>query len=94
MQEELRTRGQYESLVEIIERLQLAEKDKLLIVAASHLEKLKTKLPDLQESLGPECEIQNKYLNEKLGKINEAVSEFTEEIICCRIDLLEKEGQS
>lgn len=61
------------------------------MVAASHLEKLKEKLPVLQESLGGECEIQNRYLREKLEKLDESISEFTEEIICCRIDILERE---
>ncbi len=85
----MQSRQHFQHLVQLIEKLQSGEKEKLLLIAALHLEQMKEKLPDLQDLVGSQCEIQNKYLKEKIAKIEESISDHTEEILCYRIELLE-----
>lgn len=50
---------------------------------------MKEKLPDLQGLVGSQCDIQNKYLKEKIAQVEESISDHTEELLCYRIELLE-----
>ena len=85
-------RGKYSSLVQTIENIQSIEKEKLLLVAAHQLERMKSKLPDLIEAVGEDCEVQKMYISNKLSGIQETLTEYTEELMCHRIELLEEES--
>lgn len=62
-----------------------------MLVAAQHLEGMKSELPDLQQLTGNECEVQMTYLLKKLGQTQETITELTDEILCFRIEQLEQQ---
>jgi hypothetical protein len=77
------------SLVQSIESIQKAEKDKLLYVAAFHLDRLQSQLPSLQ-SVSGNCEVQRTYLREKIQECESSISEQLQEIQSIKIELMEE----
>lgn len=79
------------SLVLAIETIQKAEKDKLLYVAAYHLDQLQAQLPSLQGISG-DCEVQRNYLRGKIQECETTISEQIQEIQSIKIENIELEN--
>jgi hypothetical protein len=68
--------------------VQEAEKDKLMLVAAHHLDKLKTTvLAGSEHITGTKTVEQEKYLAEKIASCQATITEAMEELQCCLCDL-------
>ena len=77
------TKHNRKDLAQIVSKVQEKEKEKLTVVAAIHLDKLKTHLPALKGELsqGPYEHIDGgEYLIKKIQQLEESVSEDLEEI--------------
>lgn len=83
----LEERGQKE-LATCIVRVQAAEKEKLTLVAAHHLDRLKsTVLLGSEHITGSKTEAQEKYLAEQIAACQERIGEATEELQCCLCEI-------
>ncbi len=76
-------------LVNGINNLQLAEKEKLMLVAAYHLDQMQKFIPTLQVISG-NCDLQKDYLRDKIAETESNIREALDEIIACKIDLLDE----
>lgn len=90
MQEELKRR-QVVAVTAAIERIQAAEKDKLLFVAALHLDRMQPQIPTLQTISG-DCQLQKDYLSGKIRDCEATISEQVEELQALKIDLLTEDS--
>ena len=73
----------------ILSKLQIAEKDKLLLVAARHLDAMQSQLPSVQAATGGECETHRTYILRKLAEVHERISEEIDNLQALKIDYLE-----
>lgn len=88
-QDEMRKRG-HSGLVSVIDKVQKSEKDKLLYIAALHLDKLQAHLPSIQGVSG-NCSVQRNYLNDKIRESESEISEQVQEIISMKMEIIENE---
>ncbi len=77
------------SLCHAINTIQKLEKEKLLYIAALHLDQLQPMIPTLENALGGPCNFQKKYLTDKILETESAISEEVENIQAIKLDLLE-----
>lgn len=68
--------------------VQQAEKDKLMYVAALHLDKLQVHLPSLQKVSG-NCSVQRNYLSNKIQECETVINEQVQEIVAIKLELID-----
>lgn len=76
-------------IVTAIEAIQKSEKDKLLYIAAFHLDQLQSQLPSLQVVSG-DCSVQRAYLRDKIQECEVTISEQIQEIQSFKIDYMDE----
>lgn len=77
--------------VQQITIIQSAEKEKLMYIAADHLNQMQNQLPQIQQISGG-CEVQKTYLKGKVGECEQRISEALEEIQSLKVDMIEEES--
>jgi hypothetical protein len=78
-------------IVETLVKIQTAEKDKLMLIAALHLDKMQTLLPNVQTVTGGDNETHKSYLQSKIVDADRLINEYIEEVQCHKVDILEEE---
>jgi hypothetical protein len=78
-------------LVQQITVIQAAEKEKLMYIAADHLNQMQNQIPQIQEISGG-CEVQKTYLKGKVRECEQRISEALEEIQSLKVDMIEEEN--
>lgn len=76
-------------LVQQIAIIQAAEKEKLMYIAADHLNQMQSQLPQIREINGG-CEVQKTYLKGKVRECEQHSSEALEEIQSLKVDIIEE----
>lgn len=76
----------------LINTVQLCEKDKLMYVAAKHLDQLQELVQGLSSVIGMETINQLEYLSKKIQETENIISEQIESIMCILQDLYESES--
>lgn len=76
-------------IVKVINQIQLSEKDKLLYIAAHHLNKMSKKLPEIQRVTGEQCPLQINYVQDKIRECEVAINEAGSELQAIKIELIE-----
>lgn len=89
-QEECQRRG-LTQLTNTIGQIQLAEKEKLTLTAAVHLDRMRGELSSLAEVAGQVDQLQVNYLADKLNASKKLLADLMEEVQSIKIDLLEEE---
>jgi hypothetical protein len=72
-----------------ISNIQKAEKDKLLYVAAFHLDQIQPSIPTMHSAIGGSSEVQKQYLRKKIQETESAISEEMENIQAIKVDFME-----
>jgi hypothetical protein len=78
------------TLAKSISSLQQLEKEKLLLVAAKHLDLMQSHVPSLQAAMGGECNVQKKYLAKKILDVESLVNEEIDNIQAFKIDIFQE----
>jgi hypothetical protein len=81
-------RRSFDALTTAIVSVQQAEKDKLMYVAALHLDKLQVHLPSLQRVSG-NCSVQRNYLSNKIQECETVINEQVQEIVAIKLELID-----
>lgn len=77
------------SLESAITGIQKAEKDKLLYIAALHLDQMQSRVPSLENAMGGPCGVQKAYLQKKIKETEGIISEEVENVQGIKLDLME-----
>lgn len=68
-------------IADFISEIQSLEKEKLILIAAKHMETIQVRIPALQQHMGSEITLQPEYIASKIamieGKINEILESVT-----------------
>ena len=76
-------------MVKSIVKIQAAEKEKLMYIAALHLDQIQKKLPTLESMTGGGDEVQRNYLQKKINETEAILAEEVENIQCHKADLMD-----
>eukprot|EP01039_Chlorochromonas_danica_P007506 gene7506-8303_t len=82
------------SLAQTIELIQVAEKEKLTLVAARHLDRMRGELHSLNAVAGGVDDHQQRYLAEQMATVLQRIADLMEEIQAIKIDFIEDQDQS
>jgi hypothetical protein len=80
----------FDELTNVIIKIQQLEKDKLLYVAAHHLDQMKLLLPSLQRVSGESCEVQKTYLQQQIQNCETELTEMLAELQALAVDAFEE----
>ena len=69
--------------------IQAAEKEKLTLVAAQHLDQMRAKMGELAAAFGEVQDMQADYLRRKVAENHSRICEQMEEVQAIKIDILE-----
>jgi hypothetical protein len=84
----------FEQMLNLIEQLQKEEKEKLLINASVHLNKMQRFLPNIQAVIGGPNLIHENYYDKQLSDHNKKINEILEELQALKVECYEmKEAQ-
>eukprot|EP01031_Cornospumella_fuschlensis_P030028 gene30028-36266_t len=83
------TRRGLAALSKAIGLIQAAEKEKLTLVAAQHLDKMRAKMGELAAAFGEVQDMQADYLRRKVAENHSRICEQMEEVQAIKIDILE-----
>jgi hypothetical protein len=83
----------FNQLLTSIQQLQTEEKEKLLVNASIHLDKMQIYLPNVQTVTGGKNNMHESYLQKKIDEIEQRINEILEEFQSLKIDFSELESE-